>query len=187
MLRLGMVILAVFVTAVCSAERQVQAGAVSQDSCIPSGWNATDLADELFEGAGTPADARILVWEVKEDDRPLYVEQAILWLRWGAEGAGRWMLVNAYRHPKDLQPLPHWAMAEVFDAPGYAELREFDHPPDNAEVYQFLEDTWWTFEQERGWTLLHAAVCADVWSDVIGEAPTRFYDDSEPGDKGEAP
>jgi hypothetical protein len=148
-----------------------------RENCIPSDWSSKDMARVVSDEGGGPSDARVLVWQIKEDDRPLYVEQAIVWMRWEGENAKRWMLVNVFRHPRARRSPREWELAVVCDADGYAELREFDHPPNNADVYRFLEDTWWTFSVDHSFRLLDAAVCTKDWKEIIGEAPTKFYDE----------
>jgi hypothetical protein len=139
---------------------------------LPRGWNVKDLARAAMKEGEVAADARILTWRIDEDDRPLTVESAIVWLRFDGSGKRRWVLAHLYRHPRDSRP--KWLLSWVSDAP-FTPRMEFDHPPQNAEVYEFLRETWWEFGPKDGFRLLDAAVCAGTWKAVIGQEPTEDY------------
>lgn len=169
----GLVAFAVL-AAGCDAKNDPGQVAPSPDR-LPSGWVVNDLASAAGDKSG-PTDVRVLVWQIMEDDRPLYVESCVVWLHWKDGRDYPWRLAHLYRHPKDQQPPPEWRLSMVWDVP-YTSRQEFDHPPTNADVNQFLKDTWWKFEPEDRWRLLDAAVCVNTWREVIGEEPTKFYDE----------
>jgi hypothetical protein len=144
---------------------------------VPQSWSLDELARAAADEDEVVADARILTWQIREDDRPLYVESAIVWLRLEGSGRERWMLAHVFRHPREFRS---WKLSGVFDVP-YAPRRMFDYPPKNAEVYQFLRATWWEFGPDflYGFRLVDAAVCAEAWKAVIGQEPTEKYIDSD--------
>lgn len=145
---------------------------------LPSDWKLTDLAHAALAEGQVATETRILIWQIKEDDRPLRVESCIVWLRREDRRGQRWVLANLYRHPSKGQPLPEWRLSAVHDAP-HTPRKEYDHPPNNEEVYKFLEQTWWEFRPRDGFKLIDAAVCVSAWKEAIGQVPTMFYNEQD--------
>ena len=129
-------------------------GRAQPRACLPDGWSLSKMAEpvvlfELPQGA-TP---RLVAWRIKEDDRPLYVESAIVEVHAGS----RWGLAHIFRHPRDATPRG-WEMAVVYDAP-QTPMRSFEARPTEAEVDQFLTDTWWTGHPDSGFRTLSEGRC----------------------------
>jgi hypothetical protein len=127
---------------------------------VPADW--TNLDAHLFH-----ADQLVVLdWRTKSDDRPLVVDEALVWQR-GHDDAGLWwFLATLYRHPKEDNV---FQLAVVNDAPIVPEKR-FDHPPNASEVADFLKATTWgwrddSFKQSAG------RRCTEVWARVIGLPP----------------
>src|SRR4051812_14848297 len=81
---------------------------------LPRNWNPSDLARAATPEGYTSTEVRVLIWQIKEDDRPLRVESAIICLR--LEGKGnRWALAHVSRHPQVEQPPPAWRLSHVTD------------------------------------------------------------------------
>lgn len=157
----------------CSQQREVVVE--SGKDRLPQSWSPNELAHAAMDEGEVAAEARILIWQIMEDERPLYVESAIVWLRLEGAGRRRWILAHVYRHPRQPQPPPEWRLSVVFDAP-HTPRRVFDHAPKNDEIYEFMRDTWWKFAPENGFRLLDASVCAEAWKTVTGQEPTKSYD-----------
>ncbi len=143
----------------------------SRKDRLPQSWSLNELAHAAMDDGEVAAEVRILIWQIMEDDRPLYVESAIVWFRLED---GCWMLAKLYRHPREPHPPPVWQLALVCDAPQIPRM-DFDHAPTNDEIYKFLRDSWWEFAPAGGFRLLDASVCAGAWKTVTGQEPTKFY------------
>jgi hypothetical protein len=143
---------------------------------LPANWDLSELAqaahwDDLHRFDGV----RVLVWEVSEDRRPLYVESCVVWVHWQESAGSKWRLAHLYRHPRVEGPPPAWRYSMVYDSV-IPYRRTFDYPPDNGDVYRFLKDIGWKFRATDGFELRDAGVSVNAWQEVIGQPPERFYD-----------
>ena len=151
---------------------------------FPASWNVDEILAALAKtgcpgpySSGPKPQAHVLAWKTKEDHRPWYVEECILWVHWmESNGRKHWTLAHLGRNPK---PPPQgrgrgWELAIVYDAP-VAYYRVFDIPPTNQDVYMFCSDSWWEFGPDGGFRILDARVCVETWRQVIGEEPTKFF------------
>ncbi len=135
------------------------------------------LADMVEGAVGDPKmrpdvqTARVLAWEITEDDRPLRVERALVWIVFKNQ---RWTLTHLYRHPQD-GPAAKWHVSMVYDVP-YAGSESFSAPPTRAQLDGFLKATWWHFKPERDWKLLDSEVCADAWKASFNAPPWHKYE-----------
>ena len=115
--------------------------------------------------------ATLLAFVSREDDRPWYVDDALLVLQLRK---GRWVLVHAVRNPK--YPPGHkggskeWVLYDVMDAPHVGD-RYFDHRPTRWQVDQFLKDNQWPFTSDQAWRIVRRMVDADAWQRVLGYRP----------------
>src|SRR5262249_26367361 len=124
-----------FAAAPAFADSSVREAARSDSACerLHDGWNAADMlkaavvADELPHVRST----RILTWRIDEDDRPLLIERAILWVAFDNQ---QWMLANVYRHPRDAKS---WHLSRVYDTPHIGK-DYYSHAPSPAELNDFL-------------------------------------------------
>jgi hypothetical protein len=119
--------------------------------------------------------ARVLAWQIDEDDRPLRVESVILWIALADKPAAkkptRWMLAHLYRHPRDEN---EWRISRVYDAP-FVGTESYESAPKRAELDRFLKDTWWHFKPLEGFRSLGAEVCRDAWAQAFGAPPWHSY------------
>jgi hypothetical protein len=156
---------------------------------LPADWDLRAIAKVATGGrelpaalAGAEPEVLILTWKTWHG--PPLNASCIVWVHW-AEPSGRhqlWRLVHLCF--SDPNGSPWWQRALVFDAP-FKPAHEFDHAPNNKEVYAFMRETWWYFSANDDWWVmppdkrdLHpgdAAVCTKTWEQVIGEKPTKFY------------
>ena len=137
---------------------------------IPAGWKPEEMAAAPLHEAQSPnkqVTAKILAWGVKVDERPLYVESALLWVRVQQPGGrDQWMLAKVFRHPRS-GPGATWQLAIVFDAPQNP-LVSYNHPPTNKDVARFIEESWWN-DGMAGFQELGAGVSRNGWEIAIGE------------------
>jgi hypothetical protein len=137
---------------------------------LPSAWKL----DAMVAAAGArddahPPKAQLLAWQIDEDERPLRVESALLWI----ESPGkRWMLAHLYRHP--LEKPAEWHISMVTDVP-YVGVQSYAAAPRHKAVEAFLNATWWSFRPLGGFRSLGAEVCRDAWLHAFGEAPWHAY------------
>ncbi len=129
-----------------------------------------DLAsDENYTGQI----ATLLAFEAREDDRPWYVDHALLVLQLPK---GKWVLAHAVRNPKfpkgqkRVSRSTEWRLHHVEDAPFVGD-RHFDHRPSRKEVDQFLTDNEWQFESDIPMRVVRQVVNEETWQKVLGYKP----------------
>ena len=133
------------------------AAATNADPCaLPSPW---PVDQALFEKGG---DVEILAWRQRSDDRPLFIDEALVW----QHGKAGWTLAQVYRHPKEEN---QFRLSVVCDAP-YQPEKSYDHAPTAKDVKDFLSNTTWPHELD-GFTLDAGKVCNGNWSRTIGAPP----------------
>jgi hypothetical protein len=115
--------------------------------------------------------AKILTWRIEEDDRPLHLESCIVWVKFlNLDHQPTWRLGHLFRHSKASA----WISAWVTDV-GYWDHADFNKPPTNKQVYEFLKATWWKFGQNEDFVLLDCGVCANTWKELTSEPPSKSY------------
>ncbi len=127
------------------------------DPCAHASAWAVDRALDQKGG-----DIQILAWRQKSDDRPLYVDEALVW----QHGEAGWTLAQVYRHPKEDNA---FHLSIVCDAP-YQPEKSYDHAPKVKDVKDFLKNTTWA-DGLVGFKLDAGKACTDNWSRVIGAPP----------------
>ena len=136
---------------------------------MPPSWKLEAITAAAAPGEDARAlTTRVLAWQIDEDDRPLRVERALVWI---AARDKRWILANLYRHPKES---PEWHISRVYDVP-YVGSQSYSAAPKRAQLDEFLKDSWWHFRLDSGWRSLGNEVCRDAWMRSFGEAPWRSY------------
>ena len=112
--------------------------------------------------------ANLLVVVSLEDDRPVYVDHALLLLQLPK---GKWMLVHANRAAKPSPVLPtwnpKWQPATVTDSPRRFD-RPFDHPPTREEVNRFLKDNEFQLESDKLFRVVERLVYDEAWEKALG-------------------
>jgi hypothetical protein len=112
----------------------------------------------------------LLAFSSKVDDRPLFVEEALIAVK---SKSGKWGLAYAYRQPKESEVgANHWHLSGVADAHQYPS-RDFDHRPSKDEVERFLDDSWWRFRAlaTGEFRVIRGMVFTETWEKVFGYRP----------------
>jgi len=140
-------------------------------------WNYSEMAAvtvaNLPTESATIVDLRILAWQGMIDDRPVHVEQVLFWAELKLKaGAKQWALVQLGRNPDRADAFGEWGLYLVTDTP-WNPVKLFDHPPENKDVYSFLEN--WPFSPQAPWRLLSAGVRRRTWRYATGMEPTTVY------------
>jgi len=135
---------------------------------------ATSILKDLDPHDGYRAQsATLLAFVAREDDRPWYVDDALLVLQLPK---GKWVLVHAVRNPKYPKGYQggssstKWSLYDVMDAPHVGD-RRFDHRPTRKEVNQFLKDNRWQFESDKYSRVVRRVVDDAAWQKVLGYQP----------------
>lgn len=105
----------------------------------------------------------VLAWKQKVDDRPLYVDEVLVWQKTPNNG---YTLSHMYRHPKEEN---EFRPSVVCDAP-IQPMASFDHAPNTKDVKEFLKNTTWPHEL-TDFKRTGGAVCNENWARVIGAPP----------------
>jgi hypothetical protein len=147
-----------------------QEGAV--DKSLPS---ARSIARDL--GYSGVNEASLLAFGAQVDDRPLYVESALIAV---TTTDGTWRLAYAYRHPKDTYPgADVWTLSTITDV-HQSPSRDYRRRPSKEEVECFLRDSWWKFRPSKGFRLVRGRVFSETWKKVLGYRPDHRF--PEPDD-----
>lgn len=144
------------------------ASTASSASCAPAGWVPSEmLSSDLGAGdrpPGSTAEARVLAWRIKQDERPLYVEEALV----GAEvhplsGPARWLVLHVFRHPRSAYGAEQrWRLAQIADTGVTGALRFDTAPPTTADIEALLAGAAWA-EGLVGFKELSGGVCREAW------------------------
>lgn len=133
---------------------------------LPPGWDANDMSLD------PPSPRRVsvvLAFRSMVDDRPLYLDEAIVWAHDLGDDAGaeRWRLVHVYRHPKDDDD---WKLSVINDANDYEATESYDHAPTIDEAKKFFEETWW-WQRDDSFRKLAMGMPRSAWQKAFGADP----------------
>lgn len=135
---------------------------VAGDPCdTPSPWPVDEALSQKS------AELVVLAWRQRNDDRPLYIDEALVWER--SEGAG-YYLAHAYRHPKDDDK---FHLSVVCDAPIEPE-RNYAKPPTVADLRAFLKGTTWG-DRDEEFKVTAGKVCRENFERVFHAPPPRDF------------
>ncbi len=132
------------------------------EAALPSRWRAG-------------AEARILSWLIQIDERPLLVEQVLLWIMVAPKNAApSYRLVNLFRHPVGgWSGNKRWRLwMRSRSPPG---LQSFAAPPTLAELDKFTSRTDWDYDASSGFDLVDGQVCAGAWKRSFGTPPKHSF------------
>ncbi len=130
---------------------------------IPSDWPVGDA----LAGADETA---VLAWRQRVDERPLYVDDSLVWQKRTVSGKPMWTLAHVYRHPKEENK---FRLSVVFDAPVSPE-KNYDHAPNGKDLESFLKHASWSWSPET-FKMTAGGVCTATWTRLIGEAPKNDF------------
>jgi hypothetical protein len=138
---------------------------------MPATWYLDEMVAALKYLQPPPKTqvVRVLAWHVQEDDRPLRVEQVLLWVK--AEKS--WILADLFRHPLGGAKAA-WYISSITDVAQNGS-HVYDAAPTHAQLDLFLKESWWKFEPSPGFKLLDSEVCRDAWTGAFGEPPWHAY------------
>ena len=57
----------------------------------------------------------------------------------------------------------------------YVGSRIFTHPPNQMELLDFLEDTWWSFASNSDWKGLDVGLNTEEWRNLTGHDPPEEF------------
>ncbi len=103
----------------------------------PEGWKSEEFNSVIRhavnpDGKGN-VEPELLAWSIREDDRPLLVDNALVWARVETGSDVKWALLLLYRHPRIG---PAWFVSSYSHGPTAVQF--YMNPPRNLEVYAFL-------------------------------------------------
>ena len=130
---------------------------------VPNDW-------PVDQAVGKGDDIEILAWRQRVDDRPLFVDDSLVWKKATDGGKPVWSLAHVYRHPKDEN---QFRLSVVYDAP-VSPRENYDHPPTSSEVEAFLKGSSWSWDPE-GFQMVAGKICTATWTRVVGEAPKHVF------------
>jgi hypothetical protein len=140
-------------------------------------------------------DDELLAWCEWADDRPWYVDYALVWARVLMRPAKRlkkkpagpnnlqekWVLAVFSRNPKRADweyshsINPSWSVNYECDGDHY--LRSYSFPPGNCHVYKMLPNTF--FNPYPDFRILSKSVRAGAWKNRFGLPPARFFSETD--------
>ncbi len=146
---------------------------------ISAGWDTAAMVTPALQTGQIAEEYHLLAWTIIEDNRPLYVESALVWIRGKRGEEPFWMLAHVYRHPREESHAVGWSLSRVYDAPQIA-TKTFYYPPTDLEIDAFLKDTGWSFDANSGFRLLDRGLCTQAWKAVTGRPPRAYFGYTEP-------
>lgn len=141
---------------------------------LPSGWAADAMVPRELDAHHRPPNAvvtaHVLRWRVKEDERPLYVEEAIVWASVVDRGQWHWLLLSVYRHPRERGVQANeWRLSMVAET-SITGVGHFVTAPRNMDVKSFLKSTHWRHGM-TGFRELGSGVCPHAWQLAMDTPP----------------
>lgn len=163
------------VTAVIPAATTTSPPAASDAPASPSTATAETACDvprdwPVGEALAAADETAVLAWRQRVDDRPLYVDDSLVWQERTVNGKPTWTLAHVYRHPKEENK---FRLSVVFDAPVSPE-QTYDHAPNGKDLESFLKHASWSWDPET-FTMTAGRVCTTTWTRLIGEAPKHDF------------
>ena len=148
---------------------------------LPSEWKLDEMISGVLHASWRdhPEEltARILAWQVVVDERPLYLEEAILWIHFTPPVEAEFFrLDHVYRHPRETTPhLKGWHRSHTASPhTPWTGAATYEERPDNATVIRFFHASAWDVAFP-GFVLIDGAICAGAWKRSTGEAPGFAY------------
>jgi hypothetical protein len=141
------------------ADASLAAPSASGCSRLPAGWRVAEMVRSALgrKVAAKLIRGQVLTWQIIEDERPLRVEEAVVWLAFDDH---RFMLLHVYRHPRERGWYRAWHEAEIdseIENDPFEGHHVFNSPPTAEERKRFLEATDWGLQVN--WRTLGAEVC----------------------------
>lgn len=101
----------------------------------------------------------ILKWKKQIDDRPLYVESALILSDYNINYRNGYALIHIYRHPlRSYRQPASWEISLVCDA-DQTPLESFEHRPTKKDLMQFEQNTWWENNTSSDFKLIDSNIC----------------------------
>lgn len=193
-------------TVLCTIIPNIASADVSSE-CHPEHWDENEFSSEIKQfvlypefmmGQSEPAfqsrlksgmlngnarisEIKILSWYSMVNDRsPMKSDEVFTWVKLEEKNQiYRYAIVLMYRHPDQG---PKWSPSYIFDAETGTPIHYFDHAPKNTDVYSFDESrpdgSFWKLDS--GFHYTAAAVCKEIWENVIGKNPPVFLSETLP-------
>lgn len=139
---------------------------------FPESW------DKNHDLRGT--NSKVLAWVHRKDDRPFELKACItLLIRSDSLGKAVYCISEKYTNEK---PFNKWDIGSKHHAPREGEffgfhdihLRQFDHKPSKAELYQLL-NYWGVSLYKNGWRTIECGIDEQLWLDTFGFIPNRSF------------
>jgi len=144
---------------------------------VEAKWDSTLINKKLKEIFSTSNvdQSELLAWyslSVRKDNARVWISDSILiWVQFSKNSIKKWALLKLRRSPKT----PDWKVEIHYKYTSWKIFQEtYTSPPDNKEVYEFLESWPWKYNECR-WQL-QGSVMVNIWSKVIGEKPTQYFE-----------
>ena len=134
--------------------------------------NTVSVAGMLKDlGYSNVKSSNLLAFISREDQRPWYVDDALLLLEFPK---GRWTLVHCVRNPRYPKGHPlagrvdKWGHHDVCDAP-WAGNQHFNHRPTRVEIESFLKKTDWPTRDDKFWRITRQIVNEAAWPKKLND------------------
>lgn len=124
---------------------------------IPKEFDTTEMENDLIFGKRRFTNVIILKWKIEEDDRPLYVKNAIIL----ANYAGKHALANILKHPRRQHPPPRWTPHEIV-LKLRTGLELYNDTPTREDLHQYEKHIRWNdlqWSDLLGFRLIDSGIC----------------------------
>lgn len=128
---------------------------------MPSQFNEKEIENEIHWDEKKFKDIKIIKWKIEVDERPLYIESAIVIGMYN----NKWALIHVFKHPK-AKKKAKWHISIIFDAL-HTRFETYKRLPTKKELEKFEKDTWWTDMPRKGFRLIGFGICNDNYKEYI--------------------
>ena len=113
---------------------------------VPKGWDLEQIVAGATQSRSVDTriplsrvqEAKILIWKISEDSRPVRIQQCTAWIR--LDHPIQWMLAHAVRHKYSDDYWSDWSLAWREHSDPFW-VKGFSHPPTSQEIETFLDAT----------------------------------------------
>lgn len=141
---------------------------------IQSGNRPSHVMHEI--GEALVIDTKPLLFDAQIDDRPHAYERCLFWAHIRMKDKDQWWLLAFYRWPYGpLVVHQQWKLSYISGIYSPSAFREYDAPPTNEQISDFLDWAGWNFTAKGNFRFITTRIFKAYWKDAVGEEPTVGY------------
>jgi hypothetical protein len=113
---------------------------------------------------------KVLAWYREKDERPWFVDCALVWAKLNTNVGTKWALLELARNPIQSFDIirREWQIDFIFDGADDG-IEIFDHPPTTKDLQKSVLN--FKFKPESGWTRYDSFLDKTEWEACFSEVP----------------